>query len=449
MKRIKYIVLLLILLLLIDTCKPDNEVSDIRKEIENVLLNNILHVWYPAILDTISGGFYSNFDADWNRMPYQEKFIVTQARGIWSASQAASLYPDDSIYILAAEHGFNFLKDSMWDRQYGGFYGYYPENMKNDLSHYKLAYGSAFAIYALAAYFKISKNPEALELAKKTFYWLEKNSHDSVYGGYYNVLSREGHSVLSPGFKVPENDYLKNNAVFKDYNSSIHMLEAFTELYKVWKDPMLRNRLLEMLVIVRDTMVSQYGYLRLYYHQDWLPVLFVDSAENVKRRNLNIDHVSFGHDIETAYLILEASEALGNKDDTMTNKTAKKLVDHTLKYGIDRENSGIYDAGLDVNGKDSIVIVLKTKNWWSQSEGLNAMLHFSRLYPEEPVYWQHFVQQWEYIKNHCIDWEHGDWYIEGLDNSPDAINLPKAGIWKGNYHTVRALMNCKDLLSGN
>jgi mannobiose 2-epimerase len=427
-------------------CKPDTGISSIREEIENVLVNNILHVWYPRIVDTTHGGFYSNFDAEWNRMPDQEKFIVTQARDIWTASQAARLYPDDQDYILAADHGFRFLKDTMWDRQYGGFYSYYPKNAGNDLSQYKLAYGNAFAIYALAAYYEVTKNPEALELAKRTFRWLDENSHDTLYGGYYNVLSREGHSVLSAGFKVPEENYWKSNAVYKDYNSSIHLLEAFSELYKVWNDSLPGCRLQEMLAIVRDTMVSQYGYLHLYFHRDWQPLLFVDSAENVQRRNLDLDHVSFGHDIETAYLILEASAALGNKHDTLTHKVAKKLVDHTLLHGIDPENSGIYDAGMDVNGKDSIVIVIKSKNWWSQSEGMNAMLLFSRLYPEESVYWLSFMKQWEYIKDYCIDREHGDWYMEGLDNSPDAKNLAKASIWKGNYHTARAMINCMYLL---
>ncbi|HJX71798.1 MAG TPA: AGE family epimerase/isomerase, partial [Bacteroidales bacterium] len=262
----------------------------------------------------------------------------------------------------------------------------------------------------------------------------------------YNVLSLDGRSALSPDFNLPGDNYWKSNAVYKDYNSSIHLLEAFTALYKVWNDSLLGDRLQEMLNIVRDTMVSHYGYLRLYFYRDWSPVLYADSAEKVQRMNIAIDHVSFGHDIETAYLILEASSALGIKNDSISHQVAKKLVDHTLKTGVDPVNSGIYDAGIDVNGNDSIVIVTKTKNWWSQSEGLNAMLLFSRLYPEEPVYWQSFIRQWDYIKSYCIDWKNGDWYIEGLDNSPDAIYQPKANVWKGNYHTARALINCRNIL---
>jgi mannobiose 2-epimerase len=446
MKLIKKGVLFTIITFLTFSCMTHEEVTDIRQEIENVLVDNILKVWYPTILDTAGGGFYSNFDASWHRMPVQEKFIVTQARGVWTASQAAGLFPGEKHYVQAALHGFKFLKDSMWDRQYGGFDSYHPENMKNELSQYKLAYGNAFAIYALAAYYGISKDTGALELAKKAFYWLDTYSRDNIFGGYYNILMLDGRSVLSPDFSMPGDKYWKINAVYKDYNSSIHLLEAFTELYKVWNDSLLKNRLQEMLTIVRDTMVSQYGYLRLYYQRDWRPVLYADSAENIQFLNLAIDHVSFGHDIETAYLILEASSALGMKDDPVSHKISKKLIDHTLKTGIDHQNSGIYDAGIDVNGHDSILIVTKSKNWWSQSEALNATLLFSRLYPDEPVYWQNFTRLWDYIKDYCIDWQNGDWYIEGLDNSPDARYQPKATIWKGNYHTARALMNCMNLL---
>jgi mannobiose 2-epimerase len=447
MRNIKNGALFWLITLLVVACTSadENDVY-IRQEIENVLADNILKVWYPKIVDIAGGGFYSNFDACWNMMPVQEKFIVTQARGIWTASQAARLYPEDQRYITAARHGFVYMKDSLWDRQYGGFISYRPADGKNELSRYKLAYGNAFAIYALAVYYGISHDQEALELAKKTFYWLDVHSHDSIFGGYYNVLSPGGQSVLSPGFDLPVDDYLKINAWYKDYNSSIHLLEAFTALYKEWNEDLLRYRLQEMLKIVRDTMVSQSGYLRLYFRRNWQPLIYADSAEHVQRKNMSLDHVSFGHDIETAYLILEASSALGIKKDQVSLRVAKKLVDHTLKKGFDPEKSGIYDAGIDLTGNDTIVIVTPTKNWWSQSEGLHTLLLFSRLYPEEQLYRQNFTRLWDYIKRYCIDQEHGDWYIEGLDNSPDAKYQPKATIWKGNYHTARALMNCMDLL---
>lgn len=100
----------------------------------------------------------------------------------------------------------------------------------------------------------------------------------------------------------------------KDQSTSIHLLEAFTELYKLWPDKLVEKRLKEMLRLVRDSSATESGYLQLYFHQDWAPVSLKDSTEAIIEANYVIDHVSFGHDIETAFLILEASHALGKHE---------------------------------------------------------------------------------------------------------------------------------------
>jgi mannobiose 2-epimerase len=105
---------------------------------------------------------------------------------------------------------------------------------------------------------------------------------------------------------------------YKDQNSSIHLLEAFTELYSIWPDVLVRKRLEEMLELVRDTITSPQGYLVLFLHPDWKPVSFRDSAEAIILKHRNLDHVSFGHDVETAFLMLEASHTLGIHNDTKT-----------------------------------------------------------------------------------------------------------------------------------
>ena len=423
-----------------------NDEKQVKIEMEDVLVNKILHVWYPKIIDSINGGFLTNFDANWKAVqPMQEKMIVTQARDIWTACQAAKRYPNDLRYKKAADHGVKYLHDVMWDTVYGGFFTFRGmDDKKYPFFKLKRAYGNAFAIYALASYNKLSGSTEALELVKKDFMWLEKNSHDSIYGGYYDDLTQEGYSAISSKYKMNNHKNFQLGK-YKDFNSSIHLLEAFAELYQVWPDALVKKRLTEMLVIIRDTITTKKGYMNLNFERDWKHVSFKDSTESLRKRSYQLDHVSFGHDIETAYLLIEASKALGLKDDTITERVSKKMVDHTLAKGFDKDFTGVFDGGYYIS-QDSMVIIMNTKEWWAQAEALNALLLFSKMYPENKQYKYAAFRMWYYIKNYLIDYKNGDWYKSGLDNSPRSINDMKADAWKCNYHTSRSLINCLELL---
>ncbi len=413
---------------------------EVASEMKSILIKNILHVWYPYIIDTVNGGFYTNFSYAWEKMPVQEKMIITQSRDVWTACKAAEHFPEDKRYREAADHGFTFLANVMWDKAEGGFTSVTGRNSSYTDWDCKNTYGNGFAMYALAAYYRISHKPEALDLAKKTFYWLGSIAHDARYGGYFNFLC-----------KPLQNANLRHSGSWnelKDFNSSIHIMEALAELYQVWPDSLVKARLSEMLTLIRDTFTSRKGYLQLYFTAEWKHISLRDSSKAIIRQQIGLDHVSFGHDIETAFLLLETSKILGIPNDTLTLNVAKRLVDHTLAHGFDKQFSGIFDGGYYFKGSDSITIVLHDKNWWSQAEGLNTLLLFSKLYPKENIYKQAFYQLWDYVKKNLIDYEHGDWYISGLDSSPEAKNQPKASAWKCNYHTGRALMNCIDMLDG-
>jgi mannobiose 2-epimerase len=143
----------------------------------------------------------------------------------------------------------------------------------------------------------------------------------------------------------------------KDYNSLIHLLESLSELYRAWPDSLVHERLSSLLRIIRDTVTTRDGYMLLYFNRDWTHVSYRDSSTAVREEYSDYDHVSFGHDVETAYLMLEASEALGIKNDTTTLKIGKKLVDHTLRNGWDDEHGGIFDGGYYVRGEGKISIL--------------------------------------------------------------------------------------------
>jgi mannobiose 2-epimerase len=425
---------------------PIDERERIAAEMEKSIKTELLNKWYPQNIDHEYGGFLTTFTYDFKPTGPQDKMIVTQARHIWSNSRASILYPGVAYYKTGAAHGFKFLRDVMWDKTYGGFYQLVTRDGKVKGDPSKTAYGNAFGIYALAAYYEASKDAEALALAKKGFLWLEKNSHDPVYKGYFQHLQQDG-TPKKRTTDTPANSDLG----YKDQNSSIHLLEAFTELYRVWPDKLLRQRLEEMLLLVRDKITNPKGYLILFLQPDWKPVSFRDSSEAFILKNRNINHVSFGHDVETAYLMMEAAEALGKKNDKKTLMAGKKMVDHALQNGWDDSIGGFYDQGYYFRNKKDLTIIKDSKNWWAQAEGLNTLLIMSNYFPNDKMqYFEKFKKLWQYANTYLIDHQYGDWYEEGLDKEPERKTGLKGHIWKATYHQFRALSNCiKNLRKGS
>ncbi|HVO75868.1 MAG TPA: AGE family epimerase/isomerase [Ignavibacteriaceae bacterium] len=396
------------------------------------VLDQEFSLWYPLCIDSVYGGFYSDINYEWKLDGPQNKMIVTQARHIWSTANASMFYKDRNDLLKIAEHGFKFLRDKMWDKQSGGFYDLVSREGKpfeEDGRIIKRAYGNSFAIYGLAEYYKASGNDDALKLAQQTFRWMEKNCYDPEYGGYFQFVTGEGEPFKN-GYKgTPP----------KDQNSCIHILEAFTELYSVWPDSLLKERLSSMLHIIRDIITTKKGYLVLFFDQKWTPAGI---------GQYEFDHVSFGHDVETAYLMLEASEALGIKNDSITLRTAKTMIDHALNNGWDTEHGGIFDGGYYYKNKEKAEIIKDTKEWWAQAEALNSFLLMSQLFPGDKLnYYDKFCIQWDYIKTYLLDDEYGGWYWGGLDKAEDQKYGPKSTIWKCNYHTSRSLINCIKMLS--
>ena len=216
---------------------------------------------------------------------------------------------------------------------------------------------------------------------------------------------------------------------FKTMNSHIHMLEALTELSRVDSLPIVKLRLREVFLLVRDWIAVEPGALNLYLTRDWRAIPA---------------HDSFGHDIETAYLLVEAADALGMADDVPTWTVARRLVDHALDWGWDDEHGGFYDKGDSFAG----AAFDTTKVWWTQAEGLNALLVMDRKYGgKTDKYARAFHKQWGFIREHMIDRVHGGWFQETFRDGTLHGDGAKASPWKANYHTSRAMMNVVSLLT--
>ena len=426
-------------------CVRDFEQEDKEMAVllEQSLQQEILAPWYPTVMDTIYGGYLSNLGHDFSEDTLQDKATLAQARHLWSLSQAYMSYPEKEEYKTMADSGFAFLKKYSFDIYGGGFFELLTRDGKVIVRMVadKSATTNAYAIYGLAAYYKATGNIDALTLAQETFWWLEQG-RDPIGKGYFENLKRSG----VPRFYKPLLSVITadNTTNFKSQNSTVHLMEAFTELYKVWPDSLLHERTKELLLITRDKLVTEEGYLNQYFQADWTPVLYPDSSDTAIRGYLkDIMKVSPGHDIETGYLMLEAMNALGY-DDPITKEVAKKLIDHTIDNAFDQNTGGVFYEGLypPKGDRDTLEILTRDKVWWVQAETLNSLHMMAHLYPSDKRdYFSLYQKQWAYIDEYLIDHEYGGWYWSGLDLNPESKEKNKSGIWKTTYHTYRALDN--------
>ena len=393
-------------------------------EIDHALQADVLGVWFPAAVDREHGGFYSHFTRDWRRAPSDGKFSVFQGRMTWVAAQVVLRdRKRKEEFLPIVRQGVDFLDNVMWDKQDGGFFWGLDDagRVTPQFTDRKELYGIGFCIYGAAAAYQATGDPKALELAKKGFLWIDEHGHDPVNGGYFEILTREGKTIvpsapdgqLDPGPVGPIN--------YKSMNTHIHLLEAFTELYRVWPDPGLRARLEEMLAVVLDKICVEPGVMNLYYTNEWKAIP---------------DHDSYGHDVETAYLMLETDELLHQQAGEKTERMAKMLVDHALAYGWDHTNGGFFREGTTFGKPEDTA-----KEWWIECEGLNALLLMHDRYGKQnPLYFQRFLEQWAFIRDHTIDSQyHGLYNLTKADGIP--ISQDKGVIWKAAYHDSRAFWN--------
>lgn len=391
---------------------------------------HVLKTWFPASVDVQRGGFNSNLNRDWSPNPNAkaDRFLVFQSRMTWLAAQVAVRRPEHREQFLGyTRHGVKMLR-RMWDDEQGGFYWGLDADAKVTPQYGtdKCAYGISFGIYAAAAAHRATGDADALDLATKAFKWFDDHAHDAANGGYHEVLKRDGTPILPADLSnTVQNKVGYPNRVlgYKSMNSHIHLLEAFTELYTAKKDDAVRKRLEELFLIVRDKVAVEPGCLNLYFTPDWRAVP---------------DHDSIGHDIETTYLLMEAAEALGppHAHDPKTLKVARQLTDHALDWGFDKRRGGFYDKAAAFDPAHDTA-----KVWWTQAEGLNALLLLHKTYGHQTDrYWKAFELSWKFVNDHMADPEQGGWYervaADGTVEKPG-----KASNWKAGYHDGRALMN--------
>jgi mannobiose 2-epimerase len=391
-----------------------------------------LRCFFPRAVNATGGGFTAGFGPSWKPLKEQTRHLVFQSRMTWVAAQVVLRRPDLADEFRSyVRHGVSFLQDVMWDRDCGGFY--WELDAAGSLSaegSNKHAYGIGFAVYALAAAHQALSDARSLELVQAAFRWLDNHGHDTEHGGYWEAFDRRGGRLTSAaqaGAATNPYDAIGTFYGYKALNTHLHLMEALIELYRAWPDAVVRQRLEELLAILRDRIAVQPGCLNLYFTPAWRPLP---------------DHDSFGHDVEAGFLLVEAAGLLGFGDDAATHAVARSLVDHALAFGYDRTRGGLYDKGSAFQPAFD-----RNKVWWAQAEFLNALLLMHELHGRSSQdYFEAFEKSWRFVLSHQIDRRHGGWR-EVVTHSGDERPLrPKSQNWKSCYHTGRALLNISDRL---
>jgi mannobiose 2-epimerase len=405
---------------------PASRLSDAdgaSRLLERILVENIIPFWYPKVLDTENGGYRLHHDRRGQWQGPAPKFLVTQARTVWFFARLAGTPYGEEKHLLAARHGYEFLRNRLWDKEYGGFFWAMDATGTKPTMPDKHLYGQSFGLYAVSEFARAARDAEAAAFAREIFGLLERRAHDAEYGGYREAFRRTWKPLAEDAVS-----YMRTSPGVKLMNTHLHLMEALTSYYRATEDPAARERLLELIAIQSNAVVRKdVGACTDRYARTWKPF-----------RGPQYDRVSYGHDIENVWLLIEACGAAGRPTGPYQD-LFETLFRYTFRHGYDFAEGGFYDSGPIGKSADR-----RGKVWWVQAEGLVSALRMYKL-TGDPRYEKCFDLTLAWIDRHQADWEHGDWFA---DVSPyGKPSGAKAGAWKSPYHNGRAVIRCLELLA--
>lgn len=376
-----------------------------RLELENEL-KNILSYWMQYTVDNDNGGFYGQIDEDNIITPLAAKGSVLNSRILWTFS-AAYKQTNDVAYNEIADRAYRYIKDHFIDQEYGGVF-WTVDYLGAPLDTKKQIYALAFCLYGTSEYYVATGSEDAKHTSIQLYQTIEAHSHDQINKGYVEALARDW-SDLSD-LRLSNKDANEK----KSMNTHLHVLEAYANLYRIWPDAELKQNIIEILELFLDKIIDS-NHLVLFFDDEW---------------NKKSSMVSYGHDIEAAWLLLEAAEIINDQN----------LIDRIKKKSIDLENGAI--EGLDDDGglfyEYHSGQLIKEKHWWVQAEAMVGFLNAWQLTGNAEFFHQSTLA-WEFVKNNLLH-PKGEW-IWGL--AGDGNSMPgedKVGLWKCPYHNSRACM---------
>lgn len=381
---------------------------DLKTRVEKELRSNILPFWLKYTIDEEFGGFRGQITNDLVIDAKADKGLILNTRILWTFSKAFSMYRED-VYLKAATRAYDYILRHFWDEKFGGVYWMLnyraePSDMK------KRVYGQAFTVYALAEYYEATHSEEVLRRVIHLFEIIEGTCHDAEDGGYFETYERDW--TLARDQRLSEADMNER----KSMNTHLHMLEAYTNLSRVFQDKKLGQRLRELIEIFLNRIIDPKSHhLLLFFEKDWKP---------------KSEIVSFGHDIEGSWLLCEAADICGYP------QLLKSVQDEALQIA-----QAVYDEAVDSDGgilyeAEHGKIIDSDKHWWPQAEAVVGFLNAFQLSGRE----QFRVaagRSWEFIDKYIIDHNHGEWFWKVARGGIPSNDRSKVDSWKCPYHNSR------------
>ncbi len=387
-----------------------NALVNYKTEVEKEW-KNILDYWIEFTVDDTQGGFFGSVSNNNIADAYAPKGVVLCSRILWAFS-AAYFNLRDAKYLAIAKRAYEYLLNNFIDKEFGGVY-WSLDHTGKVLDDKKQIYGIAFCIYGLSEYYKATRKSMALEISKQLMEAIELYSYDKINGGYLEAFTRNWE--VNSDLRLSE----KDDNEMKTMNTHLHIIEAYANLFTVYPERKLCKKIADLLNDFENHFIDKKSFhLNLFFDEQWL-----------KKSTL----ISFGHDIEAAWLLLDCAEKIGNQEKIEKYKSLSNQIASAATKGLDA------DGGLWYEYDSYKEHWIKEKHNWPQAEAMVGFINAFEI-TGNASYLLYSFESWAFIKNNLIDKKFGEWFWGINEDKSLMENQDKAGFWKCPYHNTRACL---------
>ena len=382
--------------------------DNLKQTMKDVLEHNILSYWIDHVVDKENGGFYGRIDGDDQIHAQAEKGAVMNARILWAFSAAYRVLRNPA-YLEAATRAKDYFLAHFVDKENGGVY-WSVDYQGNPLDTKKQTYAIGFAIYGFSEYARATGDAEVLEMAKRLYHDIETHAYDSENQGYIEALTCDWQPIAD--MRLSDKDENGSRTV----NTHLHIIEPYTNLYRVWKDAALEKSIRNLLDIFTDKLLNpETHHLDLFFDDKW------QGKRNVE---------SYGHDIEASWLLHETALVLDDKTVLQKMEQVIRRIADAADEGLRPDGSMVYEHWKDTDEYDL------QRQWWVQCENIIGHIDLYQYFGYEDSL-EKAIQCWNFVQKNLIDAKNGEWHWAVLDDGSINLKDDKAGFWKCPYHNSR------------